>query len=83
MTWNSRRYRYFDNIWMAQILRGIVALKRTPRKGTCGGILKLLRDISKRGDLPEPTALTGMTAASCHLTLHEDRDPLRVNILAS
>lgn len=27
MTWNSGRYRYFDNIWMAQILRDLLALK--------------------------------------------------------
>ncbi|HBN95947.1 MAG TPA: malate synthase [Firmicutes bacterium] len=27
MTWNSGRYRYFDNVWMAQILQDIVALK--------------------------------------------------------
>lgn len=27
MTWNSGDYRYFDNIWMAQILKDIVALK--------------------------------------------------------
>ena len=27
MTWNTGRHRYFDNIWMAQILRDIVSLK--------------------------------------------------------
>lgn len=27
MTWNSGRHRYFDNVWMAQILQDIVALK--------------------------------------------------------
>lgn len=27
MTWNSGTYRYFDNIWMAQILKDIVSLK--------------------------------------------------------
>lgn len=27
MTWNSGRYRYFDNIWMAQVLRDIVSMK--------------------------------------------------------
>ena len=27
MTWNSGDYRYFDNIWMAQILKDVVALK--------------------------------------------------------
>lgn len=28
MTWNSGIYRYFDNIWMAQILKDLVELKR-------------------------------------------------------
>jgi len=27
MTWNSGKYRYFDNIWTAQILKDIIALK--------------------------------------------------------
>ncbi|RBP04498.1 malate synthase [Rossellomorea aquimaris] len=26
-TWNTGKYRYFDNLWMAQILRDIVSLK--------------------------------------------------------
>ncbi len=30
ITWNSGRQRYFDNIWMAQILRDIVSLKKKP-----------------------------------------------------
>lgn len=32
MTWNSGRHRYFDNVWMAQILQDIV----NKRKGTDG-----------------------------------------------
>lgn len=28
MTWNSGRHRYFNNVWMAQILQEIVALKK-------------------------------------------------------
>lgn len=28
MTWNTGRFRYFDNEWMAQILRDILSLKR-------------------------------------------------------
>lgn len=32
MTWNSGRQRYFDNIWMAQILRDIVSLKEKPKE---------------------------------------------------
>ncbi|WP_421383166.1 malate synthase [Bacillus salacetis] len=27
MTWNSGKYRYFDNLWMAQILHDIVSLR--------------------------------------------------------
>ncbi len=27
MTWNTGKYRYFDNEWVAQILRDIVSLK--------------------------------------------------------
>ncbi|SDN22538.1 malate synthase [Bacillus sp. OK048] len=30
MTWNTGKYRYFDNIWMAQILLDIVSLKSDP-----------------------------------------------------
>lgn len=32
ITWNSGRQRYFDNIWMAQILRDIVSLKEDPEE---------------------------------------------------
>jgi hypothetical protein len=32
MTWNTGRHRYFDNIWMAQILRDIISLKKKPRE---------------------------------------------------
>lgn len=32
MTWNTGIYRYFDNIWMAQILRDIVSLKSNPKE---------------------------------------------------
>lgn len=30
MTWNTGKYRYFDNVWMAQILRDLVSLKSEP-----------------------------------------------------
>ncbi len=30
MTWNTGKYRYFDNLWMAQILLDIVSLKSEP-----------------------------------------------------
>ena len=30
MTWNTGKYRYFDNIWGAQILKDIISLKKDP-----------------------------------------------------
>lgn len=57
MTWNSGRHRYFDNVWAAQVLRDIIALKEDPEE------LKLLKDFLKhfcemnrlkQGSLPEP-----------------------------
>ncbi|SES41939.1 malate synthase [Psychrobacillus sp. OK032] len=32
MTWNTGKYRYFDNLWMAQILLAIVSLKSDPKE---------------------------------------------------
>lgn len=32
MTWNTGKYRYFQNLWMAQILRDIVSLKSDPEE---------------------------------------------------
>lgn len=32
MTWNSGKYRYFDNIWTAQILKDIIALKQDKKE---------------------------------------------------
>jgi len=32
MTWNTGKYRYFDNLWMAQILLDIVWLKSDPKE---------------------------------------------------
>lgn len=32
MTWNSGNYRYFDNVWMAQILKDIISLKKDPQE---------------------------------------------------
>lgn len=32
MTWNTGKYRYFDNLWMAQILLDIVELKSDPKE---------------------------------------------------
>jgi len=32
ITWNTGKYRYFDNLWMAQILLDIVSLKSDPKE---------------------------------------------------
>ncbi|OLS36758.1 malate synthase [Bacillus sp. MRMR6] len=32
MTWNTGKYRYFENSWVAQILRDIVSLKSDPKE---------------------------------------------------
>ncbi|WP_068672210.1 malate synthase [Oceanobacillus sp. Castelsardo] len=32
MTWNTGKYRYFDNLWMAQILFDIISLKSDPQE---------------------------------------------------
>jgi hypothetical protein len=32
MTWNTGKYRYFNNLWMAQILHDIVSLKSDPEE---------------------------------------------------
>lgn len=32
ITWNSGKYRYFENLWMAQILLDIVSLKSDPKE---------------------------------------------------
>lgn len=32
MTWNSGRHRYFDNIWMAQILRDVISYKKKSKE---------------------------------------------------
>jgi len=32
MTWNTGRHRYFDNEWMAQILRDIISIKKKPQE---------------------------------------------------
>lgn len=32
MTWNSGRHRYFDNIWMAQILKDIIDIREDPQE---------------------------------------------------
>ncbi|HHU22162.1 MAG TPA: malate synthase [Clostridiales bacterium] len=56
-TWNTGVYRYFDNVWMAQILRDIVSIKEDP------GEKELARDFFEHfckvnhineNELPEP-----------------------------
>ncbi|NLJ79575.1 MAG: malate synthase [Firmicutes bacterium] len=56
MTWNSGRHRYFDNLWMAQILKDVAVLKKdSPEQ-------ELVRDFQKHfahmnrleGELPTP-----------------------------
>lgn len=32
MSWNTGKYRYFDNLWMAQILLDIISLKSDPQE---------------------------------------------------
>lgn len=32
ITWNSGKHRYFDNIWMAQIIKDVVAMKEDPEE---------------------------------------------------
>ncbi|RKQ37974.1 malate synthase [Oceanobacillus halophilus] len=32
MTWNTGKYRYFDNLWMAQILHDLVSVKTDPNE---------------------------------------------------
>ena len=32
MTWRTGKFRYFDNIWMAQILRDLVSLKSNTKE---------------------------------------------------
>lgn len=32
ITWNTGRHRYFDNVWMAQILRDTMNLKKDPKE---------------------------------------------------
>jgi len=32
MTWKTGKYRYFENLWMAQILLDIISLKSDPKE---------------------------------------------------
>ncbi|MGM0845108.1 MAG: malate synthase [Bacillota bacterium] len=57
MTWNTGKYRYFNNSWMAQILRDIVSLKNDPEERERGQqffdhFCKMNQIIEQ--DLPQP-----------------------------
>ena len=57
MTWNSGRHRYFDNVWMAQILQDIVALKNGSEEVELAqSFLEHFCDMNrlKETDLPSP-----------------------------
>ena len=32
MAWSTGKYRYFDNLWMAQILLDIISIKTDPKE---------------------------------------------------
>jgi hypothetical protein len=57
MTWNAGRHRYFDNIWLAQILRDIVSFKKKPQEREC--VQRFFEYFCKmnrieKGELPKP-----------------------------
>lgn len=57
MTWKTGRYRYFDNIWMAQILQDIVSLRKdTEGEAEAKSFFKYYCQLNKinEEDLPEP-----------------------------
>lgn len=58
MTWNSGKYRYFDNVWTAQILKDIMALRTD--EAQVQEIQKFLEYFCKLNaldmdDIPEPS----------------------------
>ncbi len=60
MTWNSGRSRYFDNVWMAQVLQGIISLKTDPEERELAQAFlehfcQLNRLVAE--DLPEPSGV--------------------------
>jgi len=57
MTWNSGRHRYFDNVWAAQILQDIVALKEgTDEYEQVQGFLEHFCEMNRlrETDVPSP-----------------------------
>lgn len=56
-TWNSGRQRYFDNIWLAQILQDIISLREDPKEKK--KVKKFLEYFNKmnridKDEIPEP-----------------------------
>lgn len=57
MTWNSGKHRYFDNVWMAQILQDIVRLKKgSDDHALAQSFLEHFCEMNRLNpeDLPEP-----------------------------
>lgn len=57
MTWNTGKYRYFDNVWMAQILLDIVSLKsETQERELAQNFFEYFCKINqiREEELPEP-----------------------------
>ena len=57
MTWNSGKHRYFDNVWMAQILRDIVQLREGSKEHALAqDFLKHFCEMNRldAADLPAP-----------------------------
>ncbi len=63
ITWNTGRHRYFDNIWMAQILKDIAALRKgTEDEESAEQFLQYFCQMNRisKEDIPEPVgALAG------------------------
>lgn len=57
MTWNTGKYRYFNNIWMAQILKDIISLKTEQKeKDLVQSFFKYFCQMNRieEKELPEP-----------------------------
>jgi len=56
MTWNTGRHRYFDNIWMAQILQDIISLKKEEEKEHVKEIFEYFCRVNRirKEDITEP-----------------------------
>ncbi len=58
MTWNAGRYRYMDNIWVAQILKDIISLREeSDDKETAQNFLKYYCKMNhiNENEVPEPS----------------------------